>query len=616
MKSVSKKLFSVLLVVAMLISMVPFQAFATEVTEGMTEHHAYTPVGEDGSKCVCGNKKDKGIHNNHSFVDGVCACGAKEETQPTETQPTEPKPTETQPTEPKPTETAEYADITVTVKEGGTTVKEFSLTNVEVGASFNLKKKVENKVANLVGGDIASMSAKETIKDNTFSGDELTKIKADSKMNFVVTLTLENETEYTLKLNYNGGMKGNESGDTKKAAANDVIVLPGSKDIKHPDGYTLLGWSFTKKATKADFTSSITMKADYDGQTLYAIWDKTQAPKLTVIGVYGNNRIDVGTFTMTPGQTLRKILTDSVDAAAEAAHPAGYEWDSCYYSDAACRNEVSYGSKVGESNRTIYTKYVKVGYTITILPGANAKYDGKTSATIKNVKVGDDVTIKDPTTSEAKYFKGWYVKEDSNRYFADTSRSSITFEFDYANDITLVADWGNSSAANSDNVILHVFTNGNFSNERTYNMTKYAADGKIQMAEVTNVIKNDYEFSSKNVVGLFNQKDWNNYANDKDASGAAETLIVKAGDDIYVMLTRANRNVVEIGNHDRNDGHDRDYHDYHNNNGQHSNNTHKNWDKTNPKTGDTAMIEVAGVTMILAAAAFVAVRVLRKKQII
>ena len=203
-------------------------------------------------------------------------------------------------------------------------------------------------------------------------------------------------------------------------------------------------------------------------------------------------------------------------------------------------------------------------------------------------KIYDRVMAVKPADRDGYVFMGW--KLNGKMITANTV-------YDYPDDATAYAVWALESdvegkpsvggtAANKGDVYLEIYINGDTAElVKRVKINDLAEDNKVTRAEVEKVAKKHVTAKSGYTLkyeGLFDEEGWWWYTRDPETNGKDTIVVNREGDEyIYVMVNNVKKVVA---------------------------------DSTNPQTGDT--ITVAATTMVLAAAALVAMTELKKRKMI
>ena len=599
MKTVSKKLLSLMLVAILLVSAIPFQAFAEEpvvapadaTVEPVVEPAVATKVAHDENIAshvsgvwtydsvnhwkLCPNAECEQYGAPigaapHSFSNGSCGvCGAA----------------------------CPHSSTTLANVEEATCVK----------AGFS-----GDTVCAACGQKIADGQVIPATGSHTFGTDNVCDICGYSEVGAADIMTLD----------ANGGtINGAPSMQVNVNVGNPIGLLPDA----YREGYTFAGW-YTADGVR------VNLGANYDPayKTLIAKW--TERTELLTVRVVKNGDLSTAKTVYAQqvpiGTPLLNYLNNNVASTiqAELALTPGFSWQYNFWKDYSGNQPLTSQADCMNQAQTVYVNFVSNSYTLYF--NANG---GVVTPTSKTVYFGSKVgTLPTPALS-GKVFQGW---KDANgvMYTADTL-------YQVAGNTSLTAVWKDEAL-----VILYVYINGDFSScNRMIVMDGFVKNNNISRADVVSQIQKYYSPSSGylNIAGLFDEYSWGSYRANTSKPGV-ENIQVSAehAQKIFVMVTNASTgNTVVNGN--VNNGN-------FNNNGTVNNGTanngatapqgsywvstgngtgywvypstgnntipNNNYTGTNPKTGDTVMIEAAAAIMVLAAAALVTMSALRKRK--
>lgn len=633
MKTVSKKLLSFMLVAILLVSALPFQAFATEpdgsatavvTTEPTAEPTAETtaeptvapvvsaapatpatPVPHDGSHAGVGVwLSDDTYHwsvchfkgceyeeqvipaskEMHSFnASGVCTvCGAKCNHAVTEDKEVKP------------------ATCTAT----GIAHKVCKACGIDTGVEVELPA---------LGHD--------------FVNGKCTRCAA----------TAPNGTgkSYTLVLSANGGTISTTGGTDIAIPVVDGEII-GTLPDAVLGGARFLGWYLADGVTKIESGSVYKFDANV---TAYAKFE-TKTNNLTVYRILnGNNATASQIFSQNvPENTpLLSYLETNVKAAVNASltQNPGYRWTNIWQDYSGKQLMISQTDCMNQA-QTVYVNFVPNTYTLHF--NANG---GTVSVQSKQVTFGTKVGTLPTPYRDGKVFQGW-KDQNGNTYTAETILQA-------AGDVSLTASWQDKA-----NVMLYIYVNGDFSGvNRVLPMDEFVSGNNLTRAQVVNQIARYYAptyGSSLSVAGLFDDNTWNSYRANTSKAGTDSITVGSTTTRVYVMVNNAATGTilnpttptvtvptitsngywligangsatwvstvnVPQGAQWVSTGNGGGYWIY-NPNGV-TNPTVPTYiiiPGSNPKTGDTAKIEVAAAVMVLAAAALVTMLALRKKK--
>ena len=633
MKTVSKKLLSFMLVAILLVSALPFQAFATEpdgsatavvTTEPTAEPTAETtaeptvapvvsaapatpatPVPHDGSHAgvgvwlsddtyhwsVCHFKgceyeeqiipASKGMHSFNAS--GVCTvCGAKCNHAVTEDKEVKP------------------ATCTAT----GIAHKVCKACGIDTGVEVELPA---------LGHD--------------FVNGKCTRCAA----------TAPNGTgkSYTLVLSANGGTISTTGGTDIAIPVVDGEII-GTLPDAVLGGARFLGWYLADGVTKIESGSVF----KFDANVIAYAKFETKTNNLTVYRIInGNNATASQIFSQNvPENTpLLSYLETNVKAAVNASltQNPGYRWTNIWQDYSGKQLMISQTDCMNQA-QTVYVNFVPNTYTLHF--NANG---GTVSVQSKQVTFGTKVGTLPTPYRDGKVFQGW-KDQNGNTYTAETILQA-------AGDVSLTASWQDKA-----NVMLYIYVNGDFSGvNRVLPMDEFVSGNNLTRAQVVNQIARYYAptyGSSLSVAGLFDDNTWNSYRANTSKAGTDSITVGSTTTRVYVMVNNAATGTilnpttptvtvptttsngywligangsatwvstvnVPQGAQWVSTGNGGGYWIY-NPNGV-TNPTVPTYiiiPGSNPKTGDTAKIEVAAAVMVLAAAALVTMLALRKKK--
>lgn len=442
---------------------------------------------------------------------------------------------------------------------------------------------------------------------------------------------------------------------TKLTVGKDVPTMQTPKD---PNG-EFLGWFIDGDSTKPVDTSKT-----YDGSwtEAVALW-KTTSYKVTFYRILNNQLSTASLITeanLTPDTNLAQYVTNSGLLASEKATHPGYclNFDKDYPVKKYVNGVFSPLSTTDTAKnlRTVYINLTPNTFTLSLNPNGGSV----TPIKIENIAFGTTVKLPRPTKSKS-VFQGW-VDTAGNVY-------TDSVAFTYTSDTTLTAMWDDEAS-----VLLRIFINGDFTKaDRIVQLDGYVAGSKVLRLtsdgsgtpDVTSIIRKYYTASTSaglSVRGLFkSEADWESFKANQSMSGdpvvtvennsvisvmvynakAGQTIIsggennnaasglpntVPNNGNAYWVVTGkttgywvyTSGNTVPQGAYWLNLGNGNGYYVYDPNNYLNGSTVVTVptyiYIGTNPKTGDTAKIEIAAAIMVLAAAALVTVMALRKKK--
>lgn len=701
MKTVSKKLLSLLLVAILLVSAIPFQAFATGghtcvpattltpgsqnhwykcTVEGCTEKlnmekHSFDANGycatcnytcthkyevltgtsvaptcgtaghEDNQQCkICKVIKQGDpipATGAHTFVNGVCACGA---TDPNAHQSTH-------------TLSGYKYDATKHWKVctlDTCTAKTAGIHFEEVAHTFNASGEClcGYKCPHAAGfTDKPGTAVAATCVDKGKEADQYcatcgfvhqvgAEIPATGIHNFgadgkcVNCSAIKPENSYVLTLNANGGT-------VNGGLTMGVTVTKNSPITQMPTpvrtGFNFVGWFVAENGVMTDTQLRAGQNYPYDSDmTVMAKWsDKTQV--LTVRRVLNGDLSTaktIHTANVPEGTALLGYLNANVAGlvTTELSKTPGYTWQNNYWRDYSGTQPLTSQTDIMDQAQTVYVNFVSNSYNLYF--DANG---GSVTPLSKAVTYGSKVGTLPTPYKNGSVFMGW--KDASGIvYTADTV-------YNVAGDTSLTAVWQDEAL-----VILYIYINGDFSTcNRMIVMDGYVKNNNISRSDVFAEVSKYYVPASGTlkIAGLFDEYTWGSYRTNTNKAGT-ENIEVGAGhlNKIFVMVSNAKTGVDVIPTTPTNPTVPANGFWVRDLNGNlvwypagsslpagsgywilDANGNPNIWvitsgsiiptyiyTGTNPKTGDTAQIEIAAAVMVLAAAALITIMALRKKK--
>ncbi len=655
MKTVSKKLLSLLLVAVLLVSAIPFQAFAAdgsepeitatteaettatteaettatteaETTAPMTQTFTETetvaapqPESHSGTgthvptgfmynathhwqecpneNCVLNQGGQKTPINGlipHKYVNGVCECGASWDNCPHTT-----------------TQTIPNTGKAATCLESG-------LKDKEVCSLCG--KELQQVVIPATGHDFDPATGKcRNCPEVQYNGQEV-----------------------DLTLNANGG--------TINGAAAIQIKVKNGQAVAYSENPTRPGFTFVCWNTQQDGTGvNVNRNQIYDGTytTLYAKWS-TVTYQLVVRRVLNGNISDpktIVTENVPAGTPLLEYLMQNVYSAVdrELKLTPGFTWQPDFWRDYSGRQQSITQSDCMNQAQTVYVNFVSTQYKLYF----NTNGGTMTTSPTKEVYFGSAVGTLPVPTLKGKVFMGW-VDANGVEYTATTV-------YRVAGDTTLTAKWQDEAT-----VLLYIYINGSFATcDRMIAIDGLVKNNNLSRTDVYREIARHYVPASGylNIAGLFDEYGWDSYRANTSKPGV-ETIQIDDSriNRIYVMVTNARTGSTVVtnpggtitlpggstitipqnsywvatgtntgywvqgaapqGSYWVSTGNGNGYWVYPTagiNPGTIIYPTYI-YVGTNPKTGDTSMIEAAAAVMVLAAAALVTIMSLRKKK--
>ena len=381
-------------------------------------------------------------------------------------------------------------------------------------------------------------------------------------------------------------------------------------------GYTFAGWYIEGTDTRINVGTVYNFG---ERATAVAKWTEITY-RLTVRRVLNNNFSTAYTIyeqEVSAGTPLLNYLNENVTAAVKSAlgQTPGYTWEYSYWKDYSGNQPLTAQDTIMNQAQTVYVNFKANGYTLFFDAG-----NGTVTPNSKTVYFGSAVgTLPTPTLS-GKVFRGW---KDANGTVYDA-----TTIYKVASNNTLYAVWDDEAL-----VMLYIYVNGNFNTcDRMILMDKYVKYDNISRADVVTEIAKHYSAPygyNLSIAGLFDESTWASYRANTSKAGTENIGITGNHlNKIYVMVNNAQNGTTILPTNPGNTttpgttvpggaywvdtGNGNGYWVFPAPSGSATYPTYNPGD--NPKTGDTAQLEVAAAVMILAAAALVSMMALRKKR--
>ena len=637
MKTVSKKLLSLLLVAILLVSALPFQAFAEDLegSDGTPVVLTDDPSGDnnnDGNGGNTNNSNDTGARtttvphdeNDRSHVSEVWFWN----------------------------QTTHWQQCPVAnCEKAGQHLNELPHSFDENGVCTVCKYACEHTATaekDSTGKDpdcIHPGQGKDTVCTNCGkvikTGDVIPATGIHNYVNGICSVcgAVQIGGSYKLTLDANGGTINGGSSLIIDVTQGQPVALPTPTRPNH----TFVGWYVDDTEL---FSNGATYKYSTD-KTAKAKWTEVTY-QLTVRRVLNGNNSTAKTIkqvNVPAGVPLLDYLNANVkaDIRAELSVTPGYTWQGNFWRDYSGTQPLTDQAAIMNQAQTVFVNFVSTAYTIYF-----SAEGGTVTPLSKTVYFGQAVGTLPTATKSGKVFKGW---QDANGTIYDS-----TTIYKIAGDTSLTAIWEDEVM-----VVLYIYVNGNFAScDRMILMDKYVKNDNISRADVVTEIAKHYSAINGynlSVAGLFDESTWASYRANTGKAGVDNIGITGTHPNkIYVMVNNAQNGTTILptnptttpttpsngsaywvvtgpgtgywvqsnGNYPQgtywvSTGNGNGYWAYNPNN---YNTTYPStaptyptyYPGTNPKTGDTAQLEVAAAVMILAAAALVTMMALRKKR--
>ena len=494
MKTVCKKLFSLMLVAILLVSAVPFQAMAAG-TETIS-----VPVS------VYINGEYKSPKSLPVGADGVVLDAA-------------------------------LAMSLIRDQEGRSFVKWTNNSGNDVSGkplAFDWLQE------NLDGYSLNIYLTEETGATTAATTEETTTATTEAPSEGTTEAPSEGTTEapaesYVVTFDANGGTIGNTGAETMTKTVKYGSQIGNQMPEATRPGYTLAGWydedgKLIEAGAYYYWTKDITVTARWTLDTSRLIVKR-------VINGDRNGALTIYDAQVAKSENLLTWLRDNVTATVNASVPAGYSWDG-YWRDYAL-NQLNQQNDTMVTAQTVYVNFTPNDYTIYF----NAD-GGKVTPTSKKVTFDTKVGTLPTPTYEGKVFLGWF-DENGVQYTKDTI-------YQVPGDTTLVAMWDDEAF-----VLLKIYINGDTANcDRIIDLTGYITDDVVTRDVVAAIIKKYYSAKTSaglDLDGLFLDATWAEYKKDKTYAGTP-TIQIEEDEPmyIYVMVNNAKYGATPSTNNNNN----------------------------------------------------------------
>ena len=618
MKTVSKKLFSLLLVAIMLVSAIPMLAYAevTHIADGSDGHTVTWAVDETDatkhtSKCAVEDCDYVPVTEQHTYSEGECTkCHYKHTNH---------------------TFGAVVVDTAATCTATGTGHKTCEVCGfeerVEISKISHTEEEVDEVPATCTT-DGTEAGTKCSVCDTILSGCEtITHLGHSLETNPddpKVDATCTEAGHEAGKRCARPGCTYTEAGAAISATGHkfsDSSSTCTNAGCDEPKANHYFAVTFVVKDPFASSTTNTSVEDKYyDGQTVRKVvgvsspsfsdcdfdgwyldngtWEKPFigskivgdttvyakiSPKQVTLEVYyklgSKTAVRYGTpvkMDLAEAKDTRALkyldqnITDDFADYIAKEYP-GYEWEDqdWYDYDNKSIGKLIQDQTLDES-RAVLAKLTARKYEITFDLNAGGDKSAKLLTTnVKNYKNGVmTVTFNEsvgtlPTAQRTGYvFKGWNTRADGTG--TEIEDKDI---YDIAGDVTLYAQWDDQVLVN-----IYVYLNNKTTYDGPQGLTGFKDGDTLTLKDVTNRLKKNYSFSA--IDGIFTADTWQEFVDSKYKNKGQTDIIVESNQkgefNIYVRLRNASVDTSK-------------------------------WDTSNPKTGDSAMIYTAGVVLVLAA---------------
>lgn len=365
---------------------------------------------------------------------------------------------------------------------------------------------------------------------------------------------------------------------TKNASGTyDVPTLPNAS----LGGYTFKGWFVDGNRIEAGTTKlsgSATAVAKYELKTknllVKGVKTTQNAEDAVLISEY---------YVPLNNQLLSFLNQADVTGVVRSSVPTGYSLVNnngsiLWYSSNG--KELTSQATATDKAQTVLVKYQANKYTLYFQVDG-----GSVSPTSKEVTFDQKVGTLPTPTRKGDVFLGWF-DADGTQYTSDTV-------YKVAGNTTLTARWQSEAT-----VFLRIYLDGNTKTaDRIVDITGKTVGNSVKRSEVEKIVLKYYSAQSgktMKLVGLFNDDTWADYKDGKITTGDPNVTIQEdSKTNVYVVVKNAKQGGTTTPSTTESTG---------------------AVDKSNPKTGDTMLIYPAVTVMVLAAAGLVTAQIIRKKK--
>lgn len=462
MKTVSKKLLSLLLVVLLLAAAVPFQAFADEFNDGGETIEGGIEPQDDGTDVKGGTPYTVKI----TVFEGATNKGEKDLAATTEN-----PPTKTQ------------VDAAVAEVLTGKYPNGYTITGYKDTAGSPL----------LTDADVLPDSVKAltvTVKDNT------PPAPAD-----YITLTLNAGAGATI------GSSGSSTAITINKNADGKYVTPTLPNASK-SGYTFKGWFRGDDRLEAgtELTVDTTATAKFELIT----------NNIKVKGVKTTQKLEnawlICEFNAEPNRNLLDFLKANAADSVAANTPAGYQLvtkgGSTQWFNFQGSATLTGQEQITATPQEVVVKYEPKTFTLYFQVDGGSVNPTSKSVTF-DMAVG---TLPTPTRS-GDVFLGWF----------DANGTQYTSETVYKvnGDTTLTARWQSESS-----VLLRIYLDPNTTTpDRIVDITGKVVGNSVSRSEVEAIVTKYYSGSNMKLVGLFSDELWKSYKAGTTTAGTPNVSI-------------------------------------------------------------------------------------------
>ena len=491
MKTVSKKLLSLLLVVLLLAAAVPFQAFAESytLTVKVVDNGAEkgtAPIDVAGASYVTRSQIDAKVAEimagkASEYPDGYTILSYSS--------------------------TAGSDYLTEMNNNDGklpTDAREVIVgirTNTETSSATDVRKLTLNAGAGTIGTSTAKTQEIEVQKnaDGEYPVGSLPTARLDDKHTFVGWFTQD-------------------------SAGNEVPVR---------NGYKLPQDEVTATAKYEPITKNIIVKGVKTTESL---------EQAKIISQYN---AEVGQSLLTFLNTYSDGEKSVLDAV-EASVPVGYRLKTnngavLWYNYSG--NALTAQDAVTSVAQTVLVKYEPVSYKLIFDANGGTVTPGEQTVTY-DAKVGN---LPTPTAAPGRkdcIFLGWFATIDGKEveFTSDTV-------YKVAGNTTLVAKWGTEAT-----VLLRIYKDSNTTTaDRIVDITGKVVGNNVSQSEVEKIVKNYYSGSNMKLVGLFTDATWAEYKAGTISAGDPNVTIQEtAKTNVYVVVKNATGNGSSNSNNNSN----------------------------------------------------------------